>query len=310
MGGSVAAARGGNKTAATVHRGIPAATVHRGIPAATVHRGIPREKRRSSADIRRRTGVRVKFRFVRLLSDSREDLLEGRPSSVEEMRSMRERRGERIVALDSEGQRPLGWIGVFPGRDEGGHFYHLAGIEVPAEHRGEGLEEALMEQAARFMAEHKVQRLKFGTCPLLTANASLYITRFGTRYRWRPGVRTAEGAPWPSVTCDCDFDDPVARPLDLRDDEILPRSVLAWEGRKPVPRPKVVYSGPLAVVLPAFDAAALAGAGAELLSTLYSVFHSLHIHGYGFAWFDSLPARLAPSQEPLFYYVMNRVLGL
>jgi hypothetical protein len=254
--------------------------------------------------------VRVKFRFVRLLSDSRDDLLEGRPSSVSEMRSIRERHGERIVALDPDGERPLAWIGVFPGRDEGGHFYHLAGIEVPAEHREEGLEAALMEEAARFMAEHKVKRLKFGTCPLLTANASLYVTRFGTRYRWRPGVRTAEGALWPSVTCECDFDDPLARPIDLRDDEILSRSVVAWDGRKPIPRQKVVYSGPLAVVLPALDAAALAGAGGEFLSTLYAAFQSLHLHGYGFAWFDSLPARLAPSHEPLFYYVMNRVLAL
>ena len=199
---------------------------------------------------------------------------------------------------------------MFPGRDEGGHFYHLAGIVVPPEHRGQGIEAALMEEAARFMAEHRVQRLKFGTCPLLTANASLYVTRFGTRYRWRAGVRTAEGAPWPSVTCECDFDDPLARPLDLRDDEILSRSVVSWEGTKPIPRQKVVYSGPLAVVLPDLDAEALAAAGGEFLSTLYTVFHALYLHGYGFAWFDRLPVRSAPSGDPLFYYVMNRVLGL
>jgi GNAT superfamily N-acetyltransferase len=252
----------------------------------------------------------MKVRFVRLLSDAREDLLEGRPSSLDEMRSIRERHGERIAAMDPDSERPLGWIGVFPGRDEGGHFYHLAGIEVPAEHRGEGIEAALLEEAARLMAERKVRRLKFGTSPLITANADLYITRFGTRYRWRPGVRTADGAPWPSVTCECDFDDPVARPLDLRDDEVLSRSVVGWEGRTPVPREKVVYSGPLAVVLPELDAETLAEAGRDFLSTLYSAFHGLYIHGYGFAWFDRLPARLSSAEGPLFYYVMNRVLGL
>ena len=246
--------------------------------------------------------------FVRLLADAREDLLEGRPSSIEEMRSLHERRGERIAAVDAEG-RPLGWIGVYPGRDEGGHFYHLAGLEVLPGRKGEGIEAALLEEAARYIGEHKVQRLKFGTSPLFTANATLYITRFGTRYRWREGARATDGAPWPYVTCECDFDDPLARPLDLPDDEVLARSVVGWEGRTPVPREKVVYSGPLSVALPELDAEALAEAGKDFLPTLYSVFHALFIHGYGFAWFDRLPARLVPRGEPPFYYVMNRVLG-
>ena len=252
----------------------------------------------------------MNVRFVRLLADAREDLLEGLPSSLQEVRSIRERHGERIAAVDAASGRPLGWIGVFPGRDEGGHFYHLAGIDVLPGHRGEGLEAALMDEAGRYIGQHKVQRLKFGASPLLTASASLYITRFGTRYRWRAGARTAEGAPWPYVTCECDFDDPLARPLDLRDDELLPRSVVAWEGRKPIPREKVVYSGPLSVVLPELDAEALALAGTDFLSTLYDVFHALFIHGYGFAWFDTLPARLAPPGKPLYSYIMNRVLAL
>ena len=252
----------------------------------------------------------MKVRFVRLLSDARDELREGHSPSLDAIRSVRERHGERIAAVDPGTGQPLGWIGVFPGRDEGGHFYHLAGIEVPPENRGQGIEAALLEEASRLMAARKVTRLKLGTSPLITANADLYITRFGARYRWRPGVRTADGAPWPSVTCECDFDDPLARPLDLRDDEVLSRSVLGWEGRTPVPRRRVVYSGPLAVVLPDLNAEMLAGAGREFLSVLYGVFHGLHMHGYGFAWFDRLPASLAPSGEPVFYYVMNRVLGL
>jgi GNAT superfamily N-acetyltransferase len=251
--------------------------------------------------------------FVRILADSREDLLEGRPSSVEEIRSIRERHGEKIAAVDPDSARALGWIGVFPGKDEGGAFYNLAGIEVLPGHRGEGIDVALMEEAARFIRARKVQRMKFGTSPLLTANAELYITRFGTRYRWRGGARTAEGAPWPYVTCECDFDDPLARPLDLRDEEVLARSVVAWEGQRPVPRERVVYSGPLSVALPEWDTEALAEAGhrdPSFLPTLYAAFHALFIHGYGFAWFDSLPHRLAPPGGPRFYYVMNRVLGL
>jgi hypothetical protein len=86
-----------------------------------------------------------------------------------------------------------------------------------------------------------------------------------------------------------------------------------WEGLKPVPRRKVVYSGPLSVALPELDAEALAESergDPSFLSTLYSVFHALFIHGYGFAWFDRLPARVASRGGPPFYYVMNRVLGL
>jgi GNAT superfamily N-acetyltransferase len=255
----------------------------------------------------------MKVQFVRLLADAREDLLEDRPSSAEELRSIRERHGERIAAVDVDSARPLGWIGVYPGRDEGGHFYHLSGIEVLPGHRGEGIEAALLEEAARFIGGHKVQRMKFGTSPLLTASATLYITRFGTRYRWREGGRTAGGVPWPHVTCECDFDDPLARPLDLRDDEVLARSVVGWEGRMPILRRKVVYSGPLSVSLPELDADALAEAETRdppFLTTMYSVFHELFIHGYGFAWFDRLPDRLAPPGGPPFYYVMNRVLGL
>ena len=84
-----------------------------------------------------------------------------------------------------------------------------------------------------WLRAHKMTRLKFGTSPLLTRNAWLYITRFGSRYRWREGARTPDGRPWPYVSCECDFDDPLAHPLDLREDQVPQRSVLHWKDGRP-----------------------------------------------------------------------------
>jgi GNAT superfamily N-acetyltransferase len=255
----------------------------------------------------------MKVRFVRLISGSREDLLKGRPISLDELHSLRERHGEMIAAVDSVTSALLGWIGVYPERDEGGHLFHLADIDVLPGHREDGIEDALMQEAGKLIRERKVSRLKFGTSPLLTGNAALYVTRFGTRYKWREGTRTPEGRPWPYVSCECDFDDPIERPLDLRADEIVPRSVIDWEGVRPLPRPKLIYSGPLSILLPEFTSEALLEAGLRdpmLLPTMYQVFHGLFLHGYDFAWFDRLPSSAAPSGGPRCYYVMRRVLAL
>jgi hypothetical protein len=110
-----------------------------------------------------------------------------------------------------------------------------------------------------------------------------------------------------------DFDDPSARPLDLTEEEVVPRSVLAWEGLQPRPRHDVIYAGPLSVLLPEMSAEALGDAGArdpELLSALWSVFHSLSVHGYGFAWFDRLDPAVNTSGAPPCYYVMKRLISL
>jgi len=202
---------------------------------------------------------------------------------------------------------------MYPGKDEGGRFFHLAGIAVQQEHGATDVAAALLEETGRFIRERKVARLKFGTSPLLTTDAELYITRFGTRYRWRGGIRTPGGRPWPHVACECDFDDPLARSLDMRDDEVIAKSVVAWEGRQPLPRPRVVYSGPLAVLLPQLDSETLAQAGerdTRFLPALSSLFHGLFIHGYDFAWFDRLPAAVAPPGGPWFYYIMKPIVAL
>jgi GNAT superfamily N-acetyltransferase len=228
---------------------------------------------------------------------------------IEHLSYIKERRGEKIVAVESGSQKLLGWIGLFPDRDEGGLFYNLAGIEVHADFRGRGIGAGLMEEAGKYIQRHKTARLKFGTSPLLTHCAALFVTRFGTRYRWKEGVRISDGRPWPYVSCECDFDDPLFKPLDLRDEEVGRRSVLDWEGSKPAARKGIVFSGPLAVVLPSLSALELAEAvGSEtgFLETLYSVFESLVMHGYGFAWFD----RTVLAGVPRFYYVMNRLMAL
>ncbi len=168
----------------------------------------------------------------------------------------------------------------------------------------------LLEEAGRFLRSRRITRLKFGTSPLLTRNAWLYVTRFGCRYRWREGTRTPEGLPWPYVSCECDFDDPLAHPLDLREDQVQERSVLDWRGGRPVPRARLVYSGPLSMVLPDLDSDALSEAARRdpgFLPTLYSAFHALHTHGYGFAWFDRLSVSAGDARA--WYYVMKRVVA-
>ncbi|HUJ75838.1 MAG TPA: GNAT family N-acetyltransferase, partial [bacterium] len=137
-------------------------------------------------------------------------------------------RGETIAAVDATTGVVVAVVAVHPERDEGGTFFRLDALEVHPGHRGEGLEGGLVEQVEKHMRAHKCVRLKLGTSPLLTANAQLYVTRLGARYAWREGARTPQGQPWPYVSCECDFDDPLDRPLDLRDDEAAARSVLDW----------------------------------------------------------------------------------
>jgi GNAT superfamily N-acetyltransferase len=273
------------------------------------------ERSGKRADTRRETERVMNLRYERFPSAA------GRSPDdpaglLGDLRFLRERRGEKIAAVDEDSDVVLAALSINPERDEGGAFFRLDAIEVHPAHRGEGLESGLLEEAEKHLRAHKCNRLKFGTSPLLTANAALYMTRFGTRYRWREGARTPDGQPWPYVTCECDFDDPLARPLDLRDDEAAGRSVLAWEDGKPRRRTPAVYTGPLSVVLPDLGVDSIAHASAEdptYLPILYEAFHELSRHGYGFAWFDRLPpgaSAAAGTAPPRWYYLMHRVLAL
>jgi len=254
----------------------------------------------------------MNVRSVPLISGPRT----GRPplpeTLLDELHRLEERKGEMIAAVDGASGQVLGTVGLYPDRDEGGTFFHLAGMQMGPGPRVADLDVLLLEKVGLFLEKRRSSRLKLGTSPLLTRNAWLYVNRFGSRYRWREGTRTTAGAPWPYVSCEVDFDDPLARPLDLRDDEVIPRSLLAWEGGRPVRR-ALSYSGPLSVLLPDLDAEALsaaAGADPAVIALLQSLFHDLHVHGYGFAWFDELPARLVTAGGPRWYYVMSRVVSL
>jgi GNAT superfamily N-acetyltransferase len=263
----------------------------------------------------------VRTRFIRLVAEKQEGLWNGQRDFTpvfgqagpgydprDHLRYIKERHGEKIVAVDAESGTLLGWIGLFPDRDEGGLFYRMSGIEVHVDHRCRGIGTALMEQARAYLAGKKTERLTFGTSPLLTHCAGLYVTRFGTRYRWKEGVKGPDGRPWPYVSCECSFDDPLSKPLDLRDDEVDAHSVLEWDGLTPVPRRKVAYTGPLAVTLPCMSRPELAHAMESVpgfLETMSGVFAALHRHGYEFAWFDRNPrGGAAPC-----YYLMKTLVS-
>lgn len=267
--------------------------------------------------------------YVRLIGERREELWTGQKDftlvfdqsgaplgPLDHLAFIKEKRGEKIVAVDNETGGIAGWVGLYPDRDKLGAFLHLAGIEVRADHRCEGIGTRLMTEARGYALERGITRLKFATSPLLTANAALYITRFGTRYRWKEGVRLPDGRPWPYVSCECDFDDPLTKPEDPPRNEIASRSVLAWDGTRPVPRAGLVFSGPLTVLLPRFTNSSLrraVDATPGFLMIVYGAFERLFLHGYHFAWFDRLrdeEATPAPVDGASCYYVMKRHFAL
>lgn len=224
---------------------------------------------------------------------------------------LKERRGEKIVAVDRATGAVVGWVGVFPDRDARGAFHHLAGIEVHADHRGRGIGTGLMEAARGYALSRRSTRLRFGTSPLLAPCAALYVTRLGTRYRWKEGVRLADGRPWPCVSCECDFDDPLPECREIAPSEAAGRSVVSWDGGLPLRRRDIVYSGALAVLLPPFTTTTLSQAVQAVprfLESLYDAFEELFLHGYGFSWFARLGAAADP--RPNHYYVMTRSFAL
>ena len=251
--------------------------------------------------------------YVRLLSSRREDLWRGpgTSSGPDDLRRLRERHGEKIAAVDPESERLMGWISLSPERDAGGTLFTLAGIEVLPPWRGMGIGTGLVDQAGEYLREHKVTRMKFGTSPLLTWNAGLYMKRFGMRYTWKEGVRTPEGRPWPWVTCEWELDDPLVKPPHLRTADLSARSVIDWKGHIPVMRGGHVFSGPLFLPLPDItndDLAGLAEQTPDFLPAAYRVFQNLFRHGYRFAWFDRIQQDAVPGCSC--YYFMENPLAL
>ena len=245
--------------------------------------------------------------YVRLLSSGREDLWRGPGTSGDDLRRLRERRGEKIAAVDQESDRLLGWISVYPDKDAGGGFFALAGIEVLPGFRGRGIGTGLVDEAGKYLRERKAGRLKFGTSPLLTWNAGLYMKRFGMRYTWKEGVRTPEGRPWPYVSCEWELDDTLVKPPELREEDLPERSAIQWKGPIPIPKVGVVYSGPLFLPLPDItndQLADLAGRNPDFLPAAYRVFHELHRHGYRFSWFDTMSSPCVPGCR-CFYFMEN-----
>lgn len=250
-------------------------------------------------------------RYVRLVSARREELWQGPGTPSDDLESLRERRGERIAAIDPESNGLLGWITLYPDKDAGGAFLRLADIHVQPEQRGGGIGTALMEKTAELMRERRLPRLKLGTSPLLTWNAGLFMRRCGVRFSWKEGMKTPGGKPWPYVFGEWEPDDPLEKPADAAEARVAERSVLDWDGTRPVARKGVTYSGPLSVPLPELsgeDLIAIVRGSPETLTVLYGVFHELHVHGYGFAWFDVLPEAALPGCRHV--YLMEKLFGL
>jgi len=255
----------------------------------------------------------VNVRSVPLIAGSQKGRPDVPDTLLDELRRLEERRGEMIAAVDEDSGRIAGTLGLFPDRDEGGKFYHLYSLQVDSAYTRTETDVFLLEATGRFLAARKVTRLKFTTSPLLTRMAWLYVNRFGTQYRWREGSRTPDGKPWPYVTCECDFDDLLERPLDLRDEEVPGHCLVYWEGGKPVVRTGLRFSGPLCVALPDIDAdglSLLADREPAVIALLHRAFQSLHIHGYEFAWFDRLKGAPEAPGAPRWYYLMKHIVSL
>jgi len=107
----------------------------------------------------------------------------GRPpipdSLAGELRRLEERRGEMIAAVDAVSAQVLGTVGLYPDRDEGGTFYHLAGMQMGPGPRVADLDVLLLEKAGLFLKNRRVTRLKLGTSPLLDRKS----TRLNSSHR-------------------------------------------------------------------------------------------------------------------------------
>ncbi|GAH47284.1 unnamed protein product, partial [marine sediment metagenome] len=208
-------------------------------------------------------------------------------------------KGEKIALVDNS-NKILGWIGLIPDTDGRGKYFILSGHEVHSDSRGQGIGSRLMEEAQSYLTVLYVSRLKFGTSPLLTINASLYITKFGTCYTWNNKIKLADGSPWPYVTCEWDFNNPLSKPAELTTMDILSINILQWRGYQPIPLEAARYPAKVSVLFPPttkYELKTAIDRNEGFLKTLFEIFDSLHKKGYGFTWFDKIRI-----EEGLFYY--------
>ena len=220
----------------------------------------------------------------------------GREHRRQDLDALKERRGEKIAAVDPQSQELLGWITVYPERSAGGPLFRLADIQVMLPHRGKGIGTALMRRTGDYLRERKVPRLKFGTSPLLTWNAGLFMKRCGMRYIWKEGMKTPGAKPWPYVSCEWDLDDQLEKPHDLREDACRRGASSTGRHRYRLPE-RLPHSGRLFVPLPDLsgeDLITIVRNSPDSLVVLHGVFHDLFLHGYRFAWFDTLSAVKVP----------------
>jgi len=212
--------------------------------------------------------------------------------------------GEILALLDQE-NAILGWIGLIPGSDERGRYYTLSGQEVSPDYRRQGIGVRLLEEAREYLQHRRAVRLKFGTSPLLTANASLYITKFGARYTWNNKIKLADGSPWPYVSCECDFSRPVGKPPELAALDIRRLCLLDWQGYVPRINRDLRPTRQAALILPTLTRRhldAVIDRVEGFLGTFFSLLDSLTRQGFGFAWFD----RLDSNGEERFYSYMTK----
>ena len=230
---------------------------------------------------------------VPLIDGPRAGLPPLRAALLDELHRLKERRGEMIAAVDDDTGEVVGTIGLYPDKDEGGRFSHLAGIEVGPGPAAD-VEGFLLEEAGAWLRARRMTRLKFGTSPLLTRNAWLYVTRFGSRYRWREGARTPGRSAVALRLLRMRFRRPAGASPGPAGGPGAAAQRPGLEGRQagPARRPGVLRAAcPWCfrtwTVTP-WPRRQRRDPG--FIATLYAAFHALHQHGYGFAWFDRLAA--------------------
>lgn len=118
---------------------------------------------------------------------------------IEHLENIKQNKGEKIIAYDSENEIILGWIGIIPKEN---NYAELAGIEVNINNRNQGIATKLILQAQDFLSSRNINEFRFQTSPLFTSNTLLYLSKFHTEYIWNnKNAIPPDNIPWPVVDC-------------------------------------------------------------------------------------------------------------